>query len=78
MGAKDIKRQRPNVVAIKNGAEKPVTTGSQTLVDAVSECMNTGSNCDTTHMCVGSTVVQTYLLRFVLGAQLKFRINTSS
>ena len=41
MGAKDIKRQRPNVEAIrKNGATiVPVTTGSQTLVDAVSECM---------------------------------------
>ena len=35
----------------------PVTTGSQTLVDAVSECMRYWvSNCDTTHMCVGSTV----------------------
>tara|TARA_A100001015_G_scaffold133215_1_gene147798 strand:- start:736 stop:1968 length:1233 start_codon:yes stop_codon:yes gene_type:complete len=59
MGAKDIKRQRPNVVAMKkNGAEiVPVTTGSQTLVDAVSECMRYWvSNCDTTHMCVGSTV----------------------
>ena len=59
MGAKDIKRQRPNVQAIKkNGAQiVPVTTGSQTLVDAVSECMRYWvSNCDTTHMCVGSTV----------------------
>jgi len=59
MGAKDIKRQRPNVLAMKkNGAEiVPVTTGSQTLVDAVSECMRYWvSNCDTTHMCVGSTV----------------------
>ena len=59
MGAKDIKRQRPNVIAMKkNGAEiVPVTTGSQTLVDAVSECMRYWvSNCDTTHMCVGSTV----------------------
>ena len=59
MGAKDIKRQRPNVEAIKkNGAEiVPVMTGSQTLVDAVSECMRYWvSNCDTTHMCVGSTV----------------------
>ena len=58
MGAKDIKRQRTNVEAIKkNGAEIiPVTTGSQTLVDAVSECMRYWvSNCDTTHMCVGST-----------------------
>ncbi len=59
MGAKDIKRQRPNVEAMKkNGAEiVPVTSGSQTLVDAVSECMRYWvSNCDTTHMCVGSTV----------------------
>ena len=59
MGAKDIKRQKPNCNAIKkNGAEIiPVTTGSQTLVDAVSECMRYWvSNCDTTHMCVGSTV----------------------
>ena len=59
MGAKDIKRQRPNVNAMKkNGAIiVPVTTGSQTLVDAVSECMRYWvSNCDTTHMCVGSTV----------------------
>ena len=59
MGAKDIKRQRPNVQAMrKNGAEiVPVYTGSQTLVDAVSECMRYWvSNCDTTHMCVGSTV----------------------
>ena len=47
----------------KNGAKIiPVTTGSQTLVDAVSECMRYWvSNCDTTHMCVGSTVVQTFL-----------------
>jgi len=59
MGAKDIKRQKPNVDAIKkNGAQIiPVNTGSQTLVDAVSECMRYWvSNCDTTHMCVGSTV----------------------
>ena len=44
MGAKDIKRQRPNVQAIKsNGVEiVPVKTGSQTLVDAVSECMLLG------------------------------------
>ncbi len=59
MGAKDIKRQRPNVESMrKNGAEiVPVTTGSQTLVDAVSECMRYWvANCDTTHMCVGSTV----------------------
>ena len=59
MGAKDIKRQKPNVYAMKkNGAEVvPVYSGSQTLVDAVSECMRYWvANCDTTHMCVGSTV----------------------
>ena len=59
MGAKDLKRQKPNVDAMrKNGAEiVPVYSGSQTLVDAVSECMRYWvSNCDTTHMCVGSTV----------------------
>ena len=59
MGSKDIKRQKPNVDAMKkNGAQIiPVTTGSKTLVDAVSECMRYWvSNCDTTHMCVGSTV----------------------
>jgi len=59
MGAKDIKRQKPNVDSMKkNGAEViPVYSGSQTLVDAVSECMRYWvSNCDNTHMCVGSTV----------------------
>ena len=59
MGVKDIKRQRPNVEAIrKNGATiVPVTSGSQTLVDAVSECMRYWvANNDTTNLCVGSTV----------------------
>ena len=59
MGAKDIERQKPNCNAIRrNGAEIiPVHTGSKTLVEAVSECMRYWvSNCDTTHMCVGSTV----------------------
>jgi len=59
MGAKDIERQKPNCDAIKkNGAEiVPVTTGSQTLVDAVSECMRYWvANCDTSHLAVGSTV----------------------
>src|SRR6056300_1600774 len=59
MGAKDIKRQKPNCDAMrKNGAEiVSVYSGSQTLVDAVSECMRYWvSNCDNTHMCVGSTV----------------------
>jgi tryptophan synthase beta chain len=59
MGAKDVKRQKPNVDAMKkNGAEiVSVYSGSQTLVEAVSECMRYWvANCDTTHMCVGSTV----------------------
>ncbi len=59
MGAKDIKRQRPNCEAMKaNGAEiVPVYTGSQTLVDAVSEVMRYWvSNCDKVHLGVGSTV----------------------
>ena len=59
MGIKDMRRQKPNVDAMKkNGAEVvPVYSGSQTLVDAVSECMRYWvSNCDNTHMCVGSTV----------------------
>ena len=59
MGTKDIERQAVNCRAmIKNGAEiVPVDSGSKTLVDAVSECMRYWvSNCDTTHMCVGSTV----------------------
>jgi len=59
MGAKDVKRQKPNVDAMrKNGAKiVSVYSGSQTLVEAVSECMRYWvTNCDTTHMCVGSTV----------------------
>ena len=59
MGTRDIERQKPNCDAMKkNGAEIiPVYTGSQTLVDAVSECMRYWvSNCLTTAMCVGSTV----------------------
>ena len=59
MGTKDIARQAVNCRAMrKNGAEIiPVGSGSKTLVDAVSECMRFWvSNCDTTHMCVGSTV----------------------
>jgi tryptophan synthase beta subunit len=59
MGVKDMKRQKPNCTAMrKNGAEiVPVYSGSQTLVDAVSECMRYWvSNCDNTHMCIGSTV----------------------
>ena len=59
MGVKDIKRQKPNVDAMKKfGAEVvPVTSGSQTLIDAVSECMRYWvANCLTSHLVVGSTV----------------------
>ena len=67
MGAKDIKRQRPNVEAIKkNGAViVPVTTGSQTLVDAVSECMRYWVSIVTQHICVlVLLLVQIYLSKF--------------
>tara|TARA_B100001250_G_scaffold411783_1_gene441251 strand:+ start:745 stop:1980 length:1236 start_codon:yes stop_codon:yes gene_type:complete len=83
MGAKDIKRQKPNCEAIiKNGAEIiPVYTGSQTLVDAVSECMRYWvSNCDTTHMCVGSTVGPNIFVKICgwstsqISKELKFQI----
>ena len=43
----------------KNGAKiVPVTSGSQTLVDAVSECMRywVSGRVILLHMCVGSTV----------------------
>ena len=59
MGIKDVLRQKPNCDAMRaNGAEiVPVYTGSQTLVDAVSEVMRYWvSNNDTTHLGVGSTV----------------------
>jgi tryptophan synthase beta chain len=59
MGLVDIKRQKKNVDVMKKyGAEViPVTTGSQTLVDAVSECMRYFvANCDSTHLVVGSAV----------------------
>jgi len=88
MGTKDIKRQKPNVDAMKkNGAEVvPVYSGSQTLVDAVSECMRYWvSNCDNTHMAVGSTVGPNIFVKICgwsttqisreLKLQLKFEFN---
>ncbi len=59
MGIRDIERQQKNVIVMKKyGAEVvPVTSGSQTLVDAVSECMRYWvANCDSVHMVIGSTV----------------------
>ena len=83
MGAKDIARQQPNVKAMKkNGAEVvPVYSGSQTLVDAVSECMRFWvANCDTTAMCVGSTVGPAVFVRICgwstsqISRELKFQL----
>ena len=59
MGAKDIKRQKPNCNAMRayGAFIVPVYTGSQTLVDAVSECMRYWvSNCQSVHLAIGSTV----------------------
>jgi Tryptophan synthase beta chain len=59
MGHRDVQRQKPNVDAMKkNGAEVvPVYTGSQTLVDAVSEVMRYWvANHEKVHLGVGSTV----------------------
>ena len=83
MGAKDIQRQQPNVRAMKkNGAEViPVYSGSQTLVDAVSECMRYWvANCDKVAMCVGSTVGPAVFVRICgwstsqISRELKYQI----
>ena len=58
-GCKDIGARQKNVDVMKKyGAEVvPVTSGSQTLVDAVSECMRYWvANCLNVHMVIGSTV----------------------
>ena len=67
----------------KNGAEVvPVYSGSQTLKDAVSECMRYWvANCDTTAMCVGSTVGPAVFVRICgwstsqISRELKSSIN---
>ena len=59
MGAKDIKRQKPNCDAMRKKWSRNCTgiLWKSNFVDAVSECMRYWvSNCDNTHMCVGSTV----------------------
>ena len=59
MGAEDIRRQRPNVFSMKLlGAEvRPVTSGSQTLRDAVNEAFRDWmSSVAGTHYCLGSVV----------------------
>ena len=66
MGEKDIERQKINVFSMRSyGAEViPVTTGSRTLVDAVSESMRwwTSEN-ELAHLCVGSTVGPTIFVK---------------
>ena len=66
MGEKDIERQKINVFSMRSyGAEViPVTTGSRTLVDAVSESMRwwTAEN-EAAHLCVGSTVGPTIFVK---------------
>jgi len=59
MGEEDIRRQAPNVFAMKLlGAEvRPVTSGSRTLRDAINEAMRDWmSSVDTTHYILGSVV----------------------
>ena len=80
---KILKDNRPNVEAMKRNGAKivPVTTGSQTLVDAVSECMRYWvSNCDTTHMCVGSTVGPNIFIKICAWstAQISRELNRTS
>ena len=57
MGAKDVVRQRPNVFRMRlMGAEVvPVTTGSQTLKDAINEALRDWvESYDTTHYMLGT------------------------
>jgi tryptophan synthase beta chain len=59
MGAKDVKRQALNVYRMKlMGAEvRPVTSGSQTLKDAINEAIRDWiKNVRTTNYCLGSVV----------------------
>jgi tryptophan synthase beta subunit len=59
MGTVDIERQAINCKFMRDaGAEIiPVSSGSATLVDAVSECQRYYvANCDTTHLAVGSAI----------------------
>lgn len=59
MGAEDIRRQKPNVFAMKLlGAEiRPVESGSRTLRDAVNEAMRDWmSSVEDTHYIIGSVI----------------------
>lgn len=59
MGAKDVARQASNVARMKMFGAKviPVTTGTQTLKDAVNEAIRDWvTHSDSTHYCLGSAV----------------------
>ena len=59
MGAEDVRRQRPNVFSMRlMGAEvRPVTSGSQTLRDAVNEAMRDWmASVENTHYIIGSVI----------------------
>ena len=59
MGAEDVRRQKPNVFSMKlMGAEvRPVTSGSQTLRDAVNEAMRDWmASVENTHYIIGSVI----------------------
>lgn len=59
MGAEDVRRQGLNVFRINmlGGKVVPVTSGSQTLKDAINEAMREWvTNLETTHYCVGSAI----------------------
>ena len=76
MGTKDITRQSVNVKFMRDaGAEiVPVDSGSKTLVDAVSECMRYYvSNCETTHLAVGSAIGANIFAKYVFTVLHKFQ-----
>lgn len=59
MGQKDIERQAPNVfkMGLLGAKVVPVTTGSQTLKDAVNEALRDyAASYETTHYCLGSAL----------------------
>ena len=62
MGAKDIKRQKPNCDAMRKMVQIiPVYSGSQTLVDAVSECRVLGIKLRYYICALEAQLVQIYL-----------------
>ena len=59
MGVEDIRRQAPNVFRMKllGATVEPVTSGSQTLKDAINEAIRDWvTNVETTHYIIGSVV----------------------